>query len=90
MDVTGLVGLIDGERRRRGNGRRPQSIRAAAEGMGITHATLIDILKGRTQPSPRTCAGISDYLNISAATVLELAGHLPPGAVGVSGLSPAQ
>jgi len=58
--------------------------------MGISHVALSDIVKGRAQPSPETCVKIAKYLDISAAIVLQLVGHLPPGAVGAGELSPAQ
>jgi transcriptional regulator with XRE-family HTH domain len=85
-----LAELINEERRRRGPEGRPLSLRAAAERVGISHVALSDILKERTQPSPETCMRIADYLGISVGAVLELAGHVPPGAVGPGDLSPAQ
>ena len=90
MNLTYLVELINEERKRRGYEGRPQSIRAAAMIMAITHPALIDILKERVRPSPETCAKIADYLHISVGTVLVLAGHLPPGALGVAALTLAQ
>jgi hypothetical protein len=58
--------------------------------MGISHVALIDIVRERAQPSPETCVKMAKYLDISAALVLQLVGHLPPGAVDAGDLSPAQ
>jgi len=52
MELSRLVVVIHAERRRRGSEKWLESIPAAAERMGMAHATWIDILKERTQPSP--------------------------------------
>lgn len=90
MELTRLVELISEERTRRGAKGRPQSIRAASEFVGISHVALSDIVRGKVQPSPETCVKIADYLGMSAALVLQMAGHLPPGSIGAGDLSPAQ
>jgi DNA-binding XRE family transcriptional regulator len=90
MDLSHLVDLINAERVRRGAAGRAQSIRSAAETMGITHPALIDILRERVQPSPDTCAKVADYLGASVVAVMQLAGHVPPGPLSMSSLSPAQ
>jgi len=85
-----LVELINEERRRRGAKGRPQSLRAASELVGISHVALSEIVKGEVQPLPETCVKLARYLGMSAALVLQMAGHLPPGSVGAGDLSPAQ
>lgn len=90
MELTRLTELIGEERQRRGSARGPQSLRAAAERMGISHVALGDIVRERAQPSPETCMKIAEYLDLPATLVLQLVGHLPPGVTGPEGLSPAQ
>ncbi len=90
MELTRLAELINEERGQRGAKGKPQSIRAAAELVGISHVALNDIVKGEAQPSSETCVKLAEYLGMSAALVLQLAGHLPPSTLGAGDLSPAQ
>lgn len=45
--------------------------------IGVSHATVSRWLSGKDIPSPKSCARLAEYANVSPERVLALAQHLP-------------
>ena len=58
--------------------KRGLSVRAMAEKIGISHPTMLDILKGKSVPSPATVRKIAAWSGLPEDYLLRLAGHLGP------------
>lgn len=56
---------------------RRLSLREVAERTGVSHATLSQVINGKTIPSPPTLKLIADGLGLDYINLMRLAGHLP-------------
>lgn len=75
-NMTQIRAMINAKRLENGGGVLAESIRAAADAIGITHPALLYILDGTTRSLDiNTCFGIAKYLEQDPLWVLRMAGH---------------
>jgi plasmid maintenance system antidote protein VapI len=68
--------MINAKRLENGGGVLAESMRSAADAIGITHPALLYILNGTTRSlDVDTCLGVAKYLEQDPLTILRLAGH---------------